>query len=274
MREDKVPYKNTVFDLSGKVALVSGGAGLLGSHFCKALLDAGAWVVMADNDREALAKSSRGLDMSTAVLDVTDEGSVSACVFGVIAEHGTIDILVNLAAMDPMADESLNETGFSKFPEFKRTRWQEYMDVNLTGTFLLTQKVCSVMEKTGKGSIITVGSNYGLVRSDQRTYKNKDEGEKLYEPVAHSVCNAGIVGFTKYLAEYYAGTQIRANVLTPSAVFNDHNKMLSDEYASKTLLGRRARNDEFNGGLLFLASDASSYMTGGNLVIDGGWSTL
>jgi 2-deoxy-D-gluconate 3-dehydrogenase len=144
--------------------------------------------------------------------------------------------------------------------------------VNLTGMFLITQACVKPMLKQGKkGSIINICSTYGLNGPDQRIYV-KNGQRVAYKPVYYTVTKAGVLGFTKYLAAYYAETEIRVNALTPGGVFNNHEEYFVKNYSAKTILGRMAHGDEMNGALLFLASEASSYMTGNNVVVDGGWT--
>jgi hypothetical protein len=131
-----------------------------------------------------------------------------------------------------------------------------------------------VMEKTGKGSIVFVGSNYGLVGPDQRIYKKGGQERQTYKPAVYSVCKAGLLGLTKFMAAYYMNTSIRINMLTPSGVWNQHDDEFVANYSSRTILGRMSEKNEYRGAIIFLASDASSYMTGANLVIDGGWTAL
>lgn len=275
------PYSGTCFDLRGKTALVSGGAGLLGLEFSKALYSAGANLVIADinevllkSARESLRKIRSAGKVETCVLDVTDKKSISRCVGYAVRKLGSIDVLVNSAAIDPKYDKSQDTSKNSKFTEFPESMWQLSVSVNLTGAFLLTQEVCKVMEKTGSGSIINIGSNYGLVGPDQRIYRKKGQKNQTYKPAVYSVCKAGLIGFTKFLAAYYAGTKIRVNMLTPSGVYNNHEPEFTNNYAERTVLRRMSRKDEYGGAVVFLASEASSYMTGSNLVMDGGWTAL
>ena len=275
------PYSGTCFDLHGKTALVSGGAGLLGLEFSKALYSAGANVVIADINkdllepaRESVRKTSSAGKAETCVLDVTDRKSISQCAGYAVRKFGSVDVLVNSAAIDPKYDKSQDTSKNSKFTEFPESMWQLSVSVNLTGAFLLTQEVCKVMEKKGSGSIINIGSNYGLVGPDQRIYRKKGQRNQTYKPAVYSVCKAGLIGFTKFLAAYYAGTKIRVNMLTPSWVYNDHEQEFTKNYSERTVLRRMSRKDEYGGAVVFLASEASSYMTGSNLVMDGGWTAL
>lgn len=274
-------YKGTPFDLTGKTALVSGGAGLLGLEFSKAIASAGANVIIADNNSIKLASSlktvqkvSSGQHVLTGFLDVTNPDSIKECIKSALKKVKSIDILVNSAAIDPKYDTGADVSKNSRFTEFPGEMWDLSVDVNLTGAFLLTQEVCRVMEKKSKGSIIMLGSNYGLTGPDQRIYRKKGEKNQTYKPVVYSVCKAGLIGFTKYLAAYYAGTEIRVNMLTPSGVFNNHDTEFTKNYSSRTILRRMSYKNEYAGAVIFLASEASSYMTGSNLVIDGGWTAL
>jgi 2-deoxy-D-gluconate 3-dehydrogenase len=158
------------------------------------------------------------------------------------------------------------------FEDYPLDQWNAALNVNLTGLFLMTQACVKPMLAQGKkGSIINICSTYGLNGPDQRIYI-KDGQRVAYKPVYYTVTKAGVLGFTKYLAAYYAGTEIRVNALTPGGIFNNHEYYFEKNYSAKTILGRMANKDEMNGALLFLASEASSYMTGNNVVVDGGWT--
>jgi 2-deoxy-D-gluconate 3-dehydrogenase len=264
------------FRLEGRSAIVTGGAGLLGREFCRTLALASARVVLADID-QALAEShvaqyqEGGLDIVFYPLDVTDPRSCSAMVEFVTEQYSGVDILVNSAALDPKFDPDHAEEQTNRFEAYPLGPWKRALDVNLTGMFLITQAVANSMANAGKGSIINICSTYGLVGPDQRIYQKPGETER-YKPVYYSVTKAGVLGFTRYLAAYYRGTNIRVNSLTPGGVYNEHDDAFVEAYAARTILGRMAHKDEMNGALLFLASDASSYMTGANLVVDGGWT--
>jgi 2-deoxy-D-gluconate 3-dehydrogenase len=267
------------FNLKGRVAIVTGGGGLLGSEFCRTLAEAGAQVVVADVNGEsatatAALLSSSGQQALDIALDVTSPESVKALVTQTTQRFGRLDILVNSAALDPKFDSAAMRQGIApgRFEDFPLEKWNVALNVNLTGMFLVTQACVQPMQQQGStGSIINIGSTYGLNGPDQRIYL-ADGKRVAYKPVYYSVTKAGVLGFTKYLAAYYAGTGIRVNALTPGGVFNDHDQDFVDNYSARTILGRMARKDEMNGALLFLASDASSYMTGGNVIVDGGWT--
>jgi NAD(P)-dependent dehydrogenase (short-subunit alcohol dehydrogenase family) len=267
------------FDLTGRVAVVTGGVGLLGAEFCRTLAEAGAAVAVVDlnaSGSQAVADTLmkggyRALALPT---DITQPDSVNAAVENVLSAFGRLDVLVNSAALDPKFDPDAVNRGITPgaFEDYPLDLWNSALNVNLTGMFLMTQACVKPMIEQGKrGSIINICSTYGLNGPDQRIYIR--EGKRVaFKPVYYTVTKAGVMGFTKYLAAYYAGTEIRVNALTPGGVFNNHEEYFVKNYSSKTILGRMAQKDEMNGALLFLASDASSYMTGNNLVVDGGWT--
>ena len=271
------------FKLNGRVAIVTGGPGLLGQEFCRTLAEAGAAVVVADINAKAvnalttqlIEKGYHSLGVAT---DVTQPASVQALVEETLAVFGRLDILVNSAALDPKFDpQALAEMAkhgavSGAFEDYPLESWRAALEVNLTGVFLCCQAAVKPMLAQGKkGSIINICSTYGLVAPDQRIYQ-RDGKQTSYKPVYYSVTKAGVLGLTRYLSTYYAGTDIRVNALTPGGIFNDHDEMFLKAYSARAVMGRMANKDEMNGALLFLASDASSYMTGSNLVVDGGWT--
>ena len=267
------------FDLSGRVAVVTGGAGLLGAEFCRTLAEAGATVAVVDLNASASqavadALTNSGYQALAISTDITKPDSVNALVEKVLSDFGQLDVLVNSAALDPKFDADALKNGITPgaFEDYPLDQWNAALGVNLTGMFLVTQAcVRPMIEQGKKGSIINICSTYGLNGPDQRIYVKA--GERVaFKPVYYTVTKAGVMGFTKYLAAYYAETEIRVNALTPGGVFNNHEDYFVRNYSAKTILGRMAKKDEMNGALLFLASDASSYMTGNNVVVDGGWT--
>jgi 2-deoxy-D-gluconate 3-dehydrogenase len=267
------------FDLKGRVALVTGGGGLLGAEFCRTLAEAEARVAVVDLAEKAAgqvsaALSKAGYESKPFASDITSPDSNVALVAAVVRDFGRLDILVNAAALDPKFDSEAVRKGIASgsFEDYPLEQWNAALEVNLTGMFLITQACVKPMLDAGKrGSIINICSTYGLNGPDQRIYVR--DGERVaFKPVYYTVTKAGVLGFTRYLAAYYEGTNIRVNALTPGGVFNEHDDYFVRNYSARTILGRMARLDEMNGALLFLASDASSYMTGGNLVVDGGWT--
>jgi NAD(P)-dependent dehydrogenase (short-subunit alcohol dehydrogenase family) len=271
------------FDLTGRVAIVTGGPGLLGKEFCRTLAEAGASVVVADINAEGVNSTATslikaGFHCLGVATDVTLPESVHNLVDETLATFGRLDILVNSAAMDPKFDpDALAEMAkrgalSGAFEDYPLDSWKAALDVNLTGMFLCCQAAVKPMLAQGrKGSIINICSTYGLVGPDQRLYRRSGE-QTSYKPVYYSVTKAGVLGLTRYLSAYYAGTEIRVNALSPGGIYNNHDDEFLQAYSARAVMGRMAHKDEMNGAVLFLASDASSYMTGSNLVVDGGWT--
>ena len=268
-----------LFDLSNRVAIVTGGSGLLGKQFARTLAEAGATVVLVDIDithaSDVVAYlQGQGLEADTFQVDVTNPASLKEMMTFVLEKYGQVDILVNSAAIDPKFDPEhakLNDGATGAFENFPLEMWNKALNVNLTGVFLACQAVVPAMLSVGKGVIVNIASIYGMVGPDQRLYQ-KDGEQKQFKPVYYTVTKAGVLGLTKYLATYYAGKNIRVNALTPGGVYHGHDDTFLKAYAYRAVMGRMANQDEMNGALLFLASDASSYMTGANLVVDGGWT--
>ena len=197
--------------------------------------------------------------------------------FALLVLLGLSNFAIRVQAGDGDLDPTFNGTGkvttpVGSFEDYPLESWKQALDVNLTGMFLCCQAAVKPMLAQGKkGSIINICSTYGLVAPDQRLYQR--EGKQVaYKPVYYSVTKAGVLGLTRYLAAYFAGTEIRVNALTPGGVFNDHDETFLKAYSARTVMGRMAQKHEMNGALLYLASEASSYMTGNNLVVDGGWT--
>jgi len=264
------------FDLTGKSALVTGAAGLLGKGFCETLAEAGAAVAALDIMADGAASGAenirtRGGKAIALGSDVTVETDMINAVSEAAREFGGLDILVCSAAMDPKVEgDGVRDSG--AFEDYPAEQWRRAVDVNLTGMFLASQAAARQMRAQGSGAMILISSTYGLVGPDQRIYRKEGHTQSPVKPVYYSVTKAGVLGLTRYLATYFAGTKIRVNALTPGGVFNGQDEEFVRNYSSRTVLGRMARADEMNGALLFLASEASSYMTGANLVVDGGWT--
>lgn len=265
-----------LFDLTGRTAIVTGGAGFLGQQFSEALIESGANVVVADINQRIASESAEmlkrnGGEAIGVVLDVTDPSSVEQLMVYTLEKYRGIDILVNSAALDPKFENDSKTSHATSFEEFPLQSWKEALDVNLTGMFLTCQAVAKVMKEVGKGSIINICSTYGITGPDQRLYESLGE-PRLYKPVYYSVSKAGVLGLTKYIATYYEGTEIRCNALTPGGVERNHDPAFKEAYGQRTVMGRMAYPHEMKGAVVFLASEASSYMTGTNLVVDGGWT--
>ncbi len=265
------------FSLQGQSAVVTGGGGLLGAEFCRTLAQAGAGVLVADLNFTAAEKvaeelRAEGLQARPFGVDVTRPESAEAMVRAAVEAFGSLDVIVNSAAMDPKFDASQAGRHGNTFEDYPLAQWQQALDVNLTGVFLCCQAAARQMVAQGaRGSIINICSTYGLVPPDQRIYEKPGQ-PRQFKPAFYTTTKAGVLGLTKYIASYYAGTQIRANCLTPGGVYNNHDETFTRNYSYRTIMGRMARRDEMNGALLFLASSASSYMTGGNVIVDGGWT--
>jgi len=236
-------------------------------------------VVIADLDIEAASRLAAeiradGARCLAVHTDVTAIDSVQALVAATLQAFGSLDILVNSAALDPKFDPQTlgsSQSAAGGFENFPLEAWNQALAVNLTGMFLCCQAAASPMLAQGKGVIINLCSIYGLTGPDQRLYQRPDQPAQ-YKPVYYSVTKAGVLGLTRYLATYYAGKNIRVNALSPGGVYNGHDSDFVQAYSARAVLGRMAQKDEMNGALLFLASDASAYMTGANLVVDGGWT--
>ena len=265
------------YDLSKQVAIVTGGAGLLGKGYCHTLAAVGAHVVVVDIDGPAAQQLAEEITRVNGVealglrTDVSDPESVREMIAVTLDRFNRMDILVNNAALDPKFDREHEGEHTNNFEDFPYEGWQEALGVNVTGMFLCAQAASKPMLNAGHGVIVNVSSTYGLVGPDQRLYQRQGQPTK-FKPVTYSVCKAAVLGLTRYLATYFAGKGIRVNTLTPGGVYAGHDEEFVRRYSAKTTLGRMARPEEMSQALLFLVSDASSYMSGANLVVDGGWT--
>ena len=262
---------DNIFSLSGKTAIVTGAAGQLGGEYVRALLGAGANVaaldIRPDNSKGNLKEiDSERLQLIT--VDITRRASIESALGKVLTHLGTPSVLINNAAIDAPPNASEQETGpFETYPE---SSWDVMMNVNLKGVFLCCQVIGGHMARTGGGSIINISSIYGMVSPDQRIYEYKDK--PFFKPVTYSVTKSGILNLSRYLATYWAKNNVRVNTLTLGGVFNNQDNVFLENYTDKVPLGRMAKQNEYNGAILYLASGASSYMTGANIIIDGGYS--
>ena len=265
---------NNLFSLKGKIAIVTGAMGLIGQKHCLALNEAGAIVVAADLDEKGCIEFAKNkLDYSMGhFLDVTNKESITELVRNTLINYKKVDILVNNAAINDMFEDPKAAAEESKFENYPLELWQKSIDVNLTGVFLCSQIIGARMVQRKKGSIINISSTYGLVAPDQNLYKGQDGVQTFYKPPAYPVTKAGVIMLSKYLAAYWGSSGVRVNTLTPGGVKNGQDAFFIENYSRKTPLGRMAEPADYQGALIFLASDASAYMTGANLVVDGGWT--
>ncbi len=268
---------NTFFNLKDRIAFVSGACGLLGKQHCKALAEAEAKVIVADLDQrdcDALAASLPGHGHLALQVDVTQAASLRAARQTISDNYGQLDILVNNAAINDQFENPALAAQQSMFEHYPFDMWQRSMDVNLSGVFLASQILGSPMAARGKGSIINIASTYGMVGPDQSIYKKTENEQAFFKSPAYAVTKGGVLNFTRFLAAYWGKKGIRVNSLSPGGVFNKQENWFVENYSQKTLLGRMAQPDDYKGALVFLASDASNYMTGSNLVVDGGWTAI
>lgn len=262
--------ENKLFDLTNKIAIVTGGAGLLGSEHAIALSNQGAKVILADFNLEKCQEAvntlnSNGVNTVAKYCDVTKKESWEKLKDEVVYEFGQIDILINNAGFTNQSKSANFDASFENFP---LEDWNAIMNVNLTGTFLGCQVIGNEMLKNGKGSIVNIASLYGVVSPNHNIYP----GTGISQPVAYSVSKHGVVSLTKYLATLWASKGVRVNSLTPGGIFNGHKGLFLERFENLNPIGRMSRKDELRGGIVFLASDASSHVVGHNLIIDGGWT--
>lgn len=264
------------FSLKGKNAIVTGGIGILGKTFCAALASHGANVAVIDLDGDAASEyacelaKSHGVSSIGIGCNVASPQDVSDMIANVTDKFGTVDVLHNNAASK---SDDLNAF-FAPFEEYSLNEWRKIMSVNIDGMFLIAQAVGRQMVKQGTGgSIIQTASIYGIMAPDQRIYEGSFYlGRQINTPAVYSASKAAVVGLTRYLAAYWADKGIRVNTLTPGGVESGQNDEFKRRYAGRVPLGRMANRDEMAGALIYLASDASSYVTGQNIVVDGGLS--
>ena len=265
-----------IFSVNDDVVVITGASGQLGFAYQRAFLERGAKVIGLDIVRSKgvdFLKEEFGTQYGFWVSDITDKHSLTEVSQVVCEQFGCPTVLINNAAIDSPPGAPVEETGpFESYPE---SSWDKVMDVNLKGTFLACQAFGSKMANAGKGSIINVASIYGLVSPDQSLYEYRREtGEDFYKPVAYSASKSGIMNLTRYLSVYWAKTNVRVNTLTIAGVYNNQDQEFLNAYSSRIPIGRMAESDQYDGAVLFLASEASSYMTGSNLVVDGGWTAI
>lgn len=264
-----------LFDLTGKIALVTGALGLIGKAHCVALRDAGARVIVADLNAQACAEYAAFLGQEAIALsmDIRSESSVESAAADIQNSLGRIDILVNNAAINDHFQESADVLALSSFENYPLELFQKSWEVNVMGLFLVSQKFGKLMLASG-GSIINIASTYGMVGPDQNLYRNEAGEQLFFKTPAYPTTKGAVINFTRYLAAYWGDKGIRVNTLSPGGVENGQADFFQQQYAKKTPLGRMAKITDYAGALVFLASDASAYMTGANLVVDGGFTSI
>ncbi len=256
-----------LFDLSGRVAVVTGGLGQMGQIYTDGLVARGMRVAVFD----VAAEPGSDDNVRHHRVDVTDRASIEAATAEVVDQWGAPHLLVNNAALDSPPDAPPEEVGpFETYPE---ASFDQVMDVNVKGVVLCCQVIGAAMAEAGRGSIVNVSSVYGLLSPPQDLYEfRRSKGETFFKPVAYSVSKSALLNLTRYLATYWAQSGVRVNTLTLGGIFNEQPEEFLEAYGARVPLGRMADAGEALGAVVFLAADASSYVTGANLVVDGGWS--
>lgn len=263
-----------MFDLTDRVCVVTGALGLIGREVARALAAAGGSVVVTDLEHGPCVDRAGMLGPRAMGhgADITDPGSLAKLRDAVLAHHGQIDVLVTCAAIDDRFQPGA-EASQSSVEDYAVERWRRVLDVNVTGTFLACQVLgTAIAERGGGGSIITVASTYAMVAPDQRLYRRPDGTQSFYKSPSYPTAKAAVLGLTRHLAAYWGPAGVRVNALSPGGVENGQEAYFVEAYAARTPLGRMAAPRDYAGAVVFLASDASAYMTGANLVVDGGWT--
>jgi NAD(P)-dependent dehydrogenase (short-subunit alcohol dehydrogenase family) len=265
-----------LFNMSGKTALITGAGGLLGPKHAEALLEYGAKVILTDLDLVSLkekyltlSETFGGENVFMEYMNVTDKKSIEL----VSNKYDRIDILINNAAKDPkVTKDNKTLTPESRFEVMTEEYFKEGIDAIINGTFLTSQVICNKMLNTGGGVVLNISSDLGVIAPDQRIYRDdtKKENEQNVKPITYSAAKWAIIGMTKYLSVYFAKNNIRVNSLSPTGVYNDHPVDFVNKLSNIIPMGRMAHIDEYKGAIVFMCSDASTYMTGSNIVIDGG----
>ena len=270
------------FDLTGKTALITGAAGLLGVEHAAALLESGATVILADIDGAALQAAQSQLArravpsrIATRTMDVTKPEVVREVARWSSEAGRRVDILLNNAAVDPKVGAGRDVVDTSRFEHLSIEQWQLQVDVGLTGAFLCSQAFGGAMAGDGQGGVIlNIASDLSVLAPDQRLYRQDDvpEERQPVKPVTYSVVKTGLIGLTRYLATYWAHRGVRVNALSPGGVFVDQDDVFVERLTSLIPLGRMACRDDYRSAVQFLRSDAAAYLTGQNIVMDGGRS--
>jgi NAD(P)-dependent dehydrogenase (short-subunit alcohol dehydrogenase family) len=269
------------FDLTGRVAVITGGAGMLGRQHADTIAEAGGHPVLVDLAAAGPVEAAAEIAQQRAraalglVADVAQPDGVRSVVARTLETFGRLDILINNAALTVKGGAESLPGYFAPFEDYRPELWQRALDVGLTGVFLMSQAAGRVMVERGGGVMLNIASIAGLVGPDHRIYEGVQDpytGQPFNTPISYTAIKTGVIGMTRYLATYWASRNIRVNALSPGGVFDGHDESFVRNYSSRVPLGRMADRGEYRGAVLFLVSDASSYMTGANLVVDGGWT--
>jgi len=272
----------SLFDLTGRVAIVTGGAGLLGYHHGAILAAAGAHVVLLDlavanpTMRAAQLSEAHGPECLGLSADITSEASLEEARDIILAKFGRIDILINNAANNPKVEDQKPGQPWSRLENFPLATWNADIAVGLTGAFLCSRVFGQEMVKRNAGVIVNISSDLGVIAPDQRLYRKEGlpEDQQPVKPVTYSVVKTALIGLTRYLSTYWVANNIRVNAISPGGVFAGQPDEFTVKLHALIPMGRMAHKDEYQGAILFLCSDASSYMTGQNLIVDGGRTVL
>jgi NAD(P)-dependent dehydrogenase (short-subunit alcohol dehydrogenase family) len=265
-----------LFSLKGKTAVVTGALGLIGRKHCEALAAVGANVVVADiniaqTQQFATELGDKHLGLG---VDVTSKESLIDALNAVLDKYDSVDVLVNNAAINDKFENPAMAKELSAFENYPLEAFQQSLNVNITGVFLCSQVFGTQMALHRSGSIINIASTYGMVGPDQSIYRDSRGQQTFYKSAAYPVTKGAIINFTRFLAAYWGHTGVRVNTLSPGGVEAGQTEDFIGNYSAKTLLGRMAKASDYQGALIFLASEASAYMTGANLVVDGGWTAI
>jgi NAD(P)-dependent dehydrogenase (short-subunit alcohol dehydrogenase family) len=276
--------KKNIFDLSGRSVLITGGGGLLGVAHAEALLDIGATIVLTDiSDKELMAAAKTLRDsfpsgnIHTFMMDVTSESSIVETANDIVDLGLRVDVLINNAAINPTANSLSGDVRTTRLENFSLDRWNLEVSVGLTGAFLCSKVFGTSMASDGKGGVIlNIASDLSVIAPDQNLYRQEGLADDLQavKPVTYSVIKTGLVGLTRYLSSYWADKGVRANALSPGGVYIDQDQEFVTRLEHLIPMGRMAQPDEYKGAIQFLCSDASSYMNGQNIVMDGGRSVI
>tara|TARA_B100001105_G_scaffold72789_1_gene57256 strand:+ start:241 stop:1089 length:849 start_codon:yes stop_codon:yes gene_type:complete len=275
------------FSLKDKTAIITGGTGLLGSVYTHSLLSLGASVIIIDKkiDKTKFIKNLvKEYNLTKEIIDkikfvkcdITNKKQIDKSFKKIRSNLKNLKVLINNASLvKQVGNDDLRDT-YKPFLQMKQKDWEDFFSVDLTGTLLVTQKCIPFLRKNGGGSIINISSTYGILSPDQRIYESlspKNSKQKIEKPIGYSISKSGVLNMTRFLATKFAEDKIRVNTLTLGGVYDNNPKTFVKSYSNKTPLRRMADKNEYAGPIIFLATDASSYMTGSNLVVDGGWST-